>query len=64
MKFSENGPINLLSDRLLRYIQIFEYQILVLDLLVDIRVSIAVVAVIFAVIFVNTTAQPSDAHIN
>ena len=26
------GPINLLSDRLLRYILIFEYQILVLDI--------------------------------
>ena len=31
------GPINLLSDRLLRYVVIFEYQILVLDLVVDIR---------------------------
>ena len=35
------GPINLLSDRLLRYILIFEYQILVLDLVVDIRTKIS-----------------------
>ena len=36
-----NGPINLLSDRLLRYVLIFEYQILVLDLVVDIRTKIS-----------------------
>ena len=35
------GPINLLSDRLLRYILIFDYQILVLDLVVDIRTKIS-----------------------
>ena len=35
------GPINLLSDRLLRYVLIFEYQILVLDLVVDIRTKIS-----------------------
>ena len=34
-------PINLLSDRLLRYVLIFEYQILVLDLVVDIRTKIS-----------------------
>ena len=37
----DNGPINLLSDRLLRYVLIFEYQILVLDLVVDIRTKIS-----------------------
>ena len=35
------GPINLLSDKLLRYVLIFEYQILVLDLVVDIRTKIS-----------------------
>ena len=40
-KINGNGPINLLSDRLLRYVLIFEYQILVLDLVVDIRTKIS-----------------------
>ena len=35
IKMQDYGPINLLSDRLLRYVLIFEYQILVLDLVVD-----------------------------
>ena len=39
--FGMNGPINLLSDRLLRYVLIFDYQILVLDLVVDIRTKIS-----------------------
>ena len=37
----DNGPINLLSDRLLRYVLIFEYQILVLDLVVYIITKIS-----------------------
>ena len=39
--FTIYGPINLLSDRLLRYVLIFEYQILVLDLVVDIRTKMS-----------------------
>ena len=39
--FAVIGPINLLSNRLLRYVLIFEYQILVLDLVVDIRTKIS-----------------------
>ena len=41
VQFRHNGPINLLSDRLLRYVLIFEYQILGLDLVVDIRTKIS-----------------------
>ena len=36
-----NGPIYLLSDRLLRTVLKFESQILVLDLVVDIRTKIS-----------------------
>ena len=45
MSITDIGPINLLSERLLRYVLIFEYQIFVPDLVVDIRTKISEVGV-------------------